>query len=98
MYNYCYPGCLTVMYNQSRIGMIQIENLSKNNDYAMWLKIIEEAKCYLLDEELGLYRIRKGSISRNSKLNLIKYHYLLFRVGEKKNAFISSFLTPGNSA
>lgn len=97
MYNYCWPGCLTVMYNQNKIGQIQIKNLSKNNDYAIWLKAIKRADCYLLDNLLAKYRIRKGSISRNRrKASLIKYHYKLFRIGEEKNIFTSIVLTMRN--
>lgn len=37
MFNYCWPGCLTVMYDKEVIGLIQIVDIKKNNDYAMWL-------------------------------------------------------------
>ena len=77
MYNYCWPGCLTVMYNAEKIGLIQIEDIRKNNDYAMWLKICKKADCYLLDEELAMYRKRSGSISNHSYWKLIKWHYKL---------------------
>lgn len=60
MYNYCYPGCLTFMYNVKIIGLLQIKNISKNNDYAMHLKLCKKANCYLLDENLAKYRIRKN--------------------------------------
>lgn len=96
MYNYCWPGCLTVMYNQNRVGLIQIEDLPKNNDYAIWLKVIEKCDCYLLDENLAKYRIRNGSISRNNKIKLIKYHYNLFRFGEHKSIIFSILLTIRN--
>ena len=56
MYNYCWMGCLTVMYDVEKIGLIQIEDIKKNNDYAMWLKICKKANCYLLDEDLARYR------------------------------------------
>lgn len=96
MYNFCYPGCLTVMYNQERVGLIQIEDLPKNNDYAIWLKVIKYANCYLLNEKLSKYRIRSGSISRHSKFKLIKHHYYLYRKGEHKNVISSSILTIRN--
>lgn len=80
MYNYCWPGCLTVMYDASVVGLIQIKDIRKNNDYAMWLKVIKKADCYLLNEELAMYRKRKGSISNHSKVNLIKWHYKLFKM------------------
>lgn len=79
MFNYCWPGCLTVMYDAAKIGLVQINDIKKNNDYAMWLKISKKASCYLLDENLALYRVRQGSISRSSILTLIKYHYKLYK-------------------
>ena len=63
MYNYCWPGCLTVMYDREVVGDIQIAEIQKNNDYAMWLKICRKADCYLLDENLARYRKRTGSIT-----------------------------------
>lgn len=96
MYNYCWPGCLTVMYDASAIGLIQIEDLKKNNDYAMWLKICKKADCFLLEESLALYRIRGGSISRHGKIKLIEHHYLLYRQGEKRGRAVSAALTVRN--
>ena len=37
MYNYCWMGCLTVMYDAEEVGLIQIADIKKNNDYAIWL-------------------------------------------------------------
>ena len=92
MHLYCWPGCLTVMYNRKQVGDIQIANLSKNNDYAMWLKVVNKANCYYLNEVLAKYRIREHSISHDKLLRLIKSHYMVFRVGEKKNPIISGLL------
>jgi len=83
--NYCYPGCLTVMYDAEKIGLVQINNLPKNNDYALWLKVIKKADCYLLPEILAAYRKRKGSISAHSYWKLVRYHYYLWKDGECKN-------------
>lgn len=93
MYNYCWPATITIIYNKEKIGLIQIEDLKKNNDYAMWLKIIKKEKCYLLNENLSRYRKRTGSISNHKKIELIKYHYILFRKGEKQNILFSLFNT-----
>lgn len=98
MYNYCWPGCLTVMYDREAVGLIQIADLKKNNDYAMWLKVIQKEDCYLLDEVLAKYTLRSGSISRHSKLKLIKHHYLLYRKGEDRNYVSSVILTIRNLA
>lgn len=86
-YNYCWPGCLTVMYDAEYIGVIQITDLKKNNDYAMWLKVSTKANCYYLDEELALYRRgRVGSVSNHSFLALIIWHYRLFRISEGQSS------------
>ena len=96
MFNYCWPGYLTMMYDATKIGLIQINDLKKSNDYAMWLKVIKKEKCYLLIEYLAKYRIRKGSISNRSKFRLIKHHYILFKIFEEKSSFISFIFTINN--
>lgn len=96
MYNYCWMGCLTVMYDAEAVGLIQIEAIKKNNDYAMWLKVCKKVNCYLLDENLARYRKRSGSISNHGYMKLIKWHYKLFREAEKKNQLSCLVLTVRN--
>lgn len=96
MFCYCWPGCLTVMYDAEYVGKIQINNLEKNNDYAMWLKVIKKCNCYRLNDCLGSYRKRNGSISNISKIKLIKFHYRLFRYGENFNTLYSFLFTINN--
>lgn len=96
MFNYCWPGCLTVMYDAEKIGVIQIEDIKKNNDYAMWLKVCKQADCYLLNEYLAKYRKRAGSISNHSYKSLIKWHYKLYREAEHENLISSLFNTCRN--
>ena len=75
---------------------IQIADIKKNNDYAMWLKICKKEDCYLLDECLAKYRKRSGSISDHNYKTLIKWHYKLFREAEEKNKMESFLLTCRN--
>lgn len=97
MFNYCWPGCLTVMYDRNVVGLIQIENIKKNNDYAMWLKVCKKADCYLLDECLAQYRRgRPGSVSTHSIKTMISWHYRLFHEVEKQNA-VASILNTGRN-
>lgn len=97
MFRYCWPGCLTVMYDSSRVGLVQIEEIARNNDYAMWLKVCRKADCYLLKEILASYRRgRNNSISSVSRLRLIKWHYRLFRTCEKRSPLVAAGLTLGN--
>lgn len=96
MYNYCWPGCLTVIYDANKIGLIQIKDIKKNNDYAMWLKIISKANCYLYPYSLAFYRKRTGSISRQNYIKLIKWHYKLFREVIEHNSISSIIFTIRN--
>lgn len=89
----CYLGCLTVMYKTATVGLVQIdESIRKRNDDAMWLQVRKQADAYFLDDILAEYRVRKGSISHDGKWNLIKYHYMLYRVGNDENP-ISAFFS-----
>ena len=97
MYNYCWPGCLTVMYDASRVGLIQIEDIKKNNDYAIWLKVCQKENCYLLDDYLATYRKgRCGSVSTQSLITMVKWHYRLFRKAEKYGVLRSLYNTIRN--
>lgn len=97
MFNYCWPGCLTVMYDAAAIGLIQITDIKKNNDYAMWLKVCKKADCYLLDEYLAEYRKgRKGSVSTHSVKTMIGWHYKLFREAERLRTIQSVINTARN--
>lgn len=94
MFCFCWIGCLTVMYDREYIGLIQISDIKKNNDYAMWLKVCQKADAYLLDEPLAKYRRgRIGSISTHGYTTLIKWHYKLFRESEQLGVVASAFIT-----
>lgn len=86
MYNYGYPGCLTFMYSAKTMGLIQIKDIKKNNDYAILLKLCKKADCYLLPENLAQYRIRKKSISHDKLTRKLKSHYDLFHWCDEQSA------------
>ena len=98
MFSCCWPGCLSVMYDRERIGEIQIVPVAKNNDTAMWLKVVRKAACYLLKENLALYRRRANSITPKPIWKRIWAHYPLFRVAENMNPVIAAFWTLMNVA
>lgn len=96
-FNYCWPGCLTVMYDRDVVGLIQIADIKKNNDYAMWLKVCRKTDCYLLDEDMALYRRgRAGSVSTHSIKTMIGWHYKLYREAEGQNPVVALFNTGRN--
>ena len=99
MHMFNFFGCLSVMYDAKLTGVILIENLKKRNDYAIWLKVSKFAKAYFLNEDLAVYRVRKGnSLSdRNRGMSQwLEYHYKLFRVGQGYNPVLAAFFTIGN--
>ena len=93
MFLYCWPGCLTVMYHAPTVGLVQIADLKKNNDYAIWLKVIKKIDFFAFDDVLSKYRVRTKSISHDSLKKLVKSHYDLFRIGEKMNLISSVIFT-----
>ena len=47
LFSYCYFSTITVIYNVDKVGLIQISDLKKNNDYAMWFKALKNTKLFL---------------------------------------------------
>ena len=88
----CYIGCLTAMYDASKVGILQVPTvLKKRNDYALWLQAIEKThQCLLLDKVLAFYRKQSNGISSN-KARLFIWHYRLFRYVKHASPIISMF-------
>lgn len=91
MYACCWPGCLAVMYDAEKIGLIQIKDVRKNNDTAMWLKVVKKAPCYLLKENLARYRRRAVSITPKPLYQRVWAHYPLFHVAEEMSPIRATF-------
>ena len=89
MYNYGYPGCLTFMYNAEKLGLIQIADIKKNNDYAILLQLCKKAECYRMPENLAKYRIRTKSISHDKFTKKLKSHYDLFHLCDGQPAIVA---------
>lgn len=87
----CPVGNSTVMYNAEKMGKFEVPNIRKRNDDALWLQMLKKEKyIWGLNEILMQYRIRNNSISSN-KLELIKYHWVLYRKIEKLGIIRSIF-------
>jgi hypothetical protein len=96
LFQYCYFSTSTVIYDREAVGLIQVADLKKNNDYAMWFEASKKVDCYRFPECLSIYCKRENSISSGSKMKLIRHHYILYRKGLGKSKFISAVLTVGN--
>lgn len=99
---YNFLSTCSVMYDKELIGLIQIPNLKKRNDYAMWLQVAKITPCFLLNETLTKYRIRKsGSLSGKSRgmfaqRSLLKNHYEMFRKNESFNPILATIFVSIN--
>ena len=87
----CPVGNSTVMYNVDALGKFEVPNIRKRNDDALWLQILKKEKyIYGMEDVLMEYRVRSNSISSN-KLDLIKYHWYLYREIEHLSVLRSAF-------
>lgn len=96
LYNYNYMSTITIMYNANSVGKIEVANLKKGNDYAMWLQVINKENCYRLPKCLSYYIKHDNSLSSGNKVRLISRHYKIFRIALKKGVFTSILLTANN--
>lgn len=69
----------TTGFNAGFDDIIEISALKISNGIIVDTK---KANCYLLDQPLAVYTVRKGSLSRVSICSLLKSHFLLFRIQE----------------
>jgi glycosyltransferase involved in cell wall biosynthesis len=75
----CPIGCLTVIYDTYKVGVIYMSDMRKRQDYCLWLTIFKKInETEGLNEILGYYRIRMKSISRN-KLKTAYYQVKALR-------------------
>lgn len=96
LYNYCYFSTITVMYDRDTVGLIQIADIKKNNDYAMWYQALEKTDAHRLPKCLSYYIKHTDSVSGGSKWKLIRWHYLLYKEGLSKGRILSICLTINN--
>ncbi len=86
------PGNSTIMYHVKETGKLFVPDIRKRNDYLMWIGLIKKTKyLYGLNETLTQYRVRSNSLSEK-KLDLIKYHWIIYRDYEKLSLLYSLYL------
>lgn len=75
----CSVGCLTAMYDVSKLGKIYMKDIPKGQDYVLWLEIMKNInQTQGILEPLGYYRILSRSVSSN-KLNAAKAQWKIYR-------------------
>ncbi|QRG66239.1 glycosyltransferase family 2 protein [Brevibacillus choshinensis] len=76
-------GCLTVMLDRDKLGLVQMPNIRTRQDTALWLQILRAGHvAYGIQEELSQYRQVEGSISSN-KWKAARNTWRLYRDIEK---------------
>ena len=86
----CWLGYATVMYDQTRIGRLQVRYLRENNDYALWLMASEKAECHLLDECLAVYRMKESILHKILFSDKFHWRYSVYRTVEDLGPFHST--------
>lgn len=72
-------GCLTLIYDRDFFGKKNFKEISKNEDYLLWLELVKESKIiYGLDEKLANYRVLKNSRSSN-KFKTVYNRWIIYR-------------------
>lgn len=62
-------GCLTVMYDARMLGRVEMPELRRRQDYALWLKLLARVPAaYGLPEVLADYRVAPGSLSADKRV------------------------------
>lgn len=84
-------GCLTVMLDVDKLGVVQMPNIRTRQDTALWLSILKRGhKAYSIQEPLAKYRKVRGSISSN-KLKMARQTWRMYRDLENLNVLHASW-------
>jgi teichuronic acid biosynthesis glycosyltransferase TuaG len=84
-------GCLTVMLDTEKLGIVQMPNIRTRQDTALWLSILKKGIiAYGISEPLSKYRKVNGSISSN-KLKMAKQNWKMYREIESLSIARSSW-------
>jgi teichuronic acid biosynthesis glycosyltransferase TuaG len=72
-------GFLTMMFDRKVTGDVLMPTIRKRQDWGLNIELLKRCRvAYGIKEPLAVYRIRKGSISRD-KLTLVRYNISIYR-------------------
>ena len=84
-------GLSTVVFSKTIHPKIKFPNLSTQEDFALWLKLLREGvKLFTIDKNLSSWRKTKNSLSSNT-FQKLKDAFKLFYLYENKNFLLSIF-------
>ena len=84
-------SCLTAFIDIGKLGKKYMPLIRKRQDMGLWLAYLKDIDFAIgIKAPLAIYRIRKGSLSRN-KLSLIRYQWEFYTKFENLNYLKSSY-------
>ena len=88
-------GCLTAIYDSSKIGKQYMPSIRKRQDWCLWIEIIKKnGAAFGLQESLAIYRDRSDSISSN-KIEMLKYNFNVYHDVRGYSKFFSVLILAG---
>ncbi|MDA3950379.1 MAG: glycosyltransferase family 2 protein [Spirochaeta sp.] len=85
-------GCLTAIYDSSRIGKRYMPDIPVHQDWALWLSILREGRpAGGVNEVLALYRTGNTSSVSGNKFRTAKHKWRIYRELEKLDPFRSAY-------
>ena len=94
----CWMGYQTVMYDSTKIGLLQVSCMATVNDYALWLQAAQKADCHLLPECLATQVSGKGLCLRLLSSPKWLWRYEAYRKIEGLNTLSAAYMTVRNIA
>ena len=89
-------GCLTAVYDTAFFGKVEMPNIRKRQDYALWLRLLRRVdSVHSIPEVLAKYRVRPNSISSN-KVEMLRYNWHVYKTLEKMSAVRSLYYLSWN--
>lgn len=89
-------GCLTAVYDTAFFGKVEMPNIRKRQDYALWLRLLRRVdSVHSIPEVLAKYRVRPNSISSN-KVEMLRYNWHVYKTLEKMDAVRSLYYLSWN--
>lgn len=81
LYSNCI-GCLTVMYDQVKLGKRYMPKIRKRQDMALWLELLKTTeKAFCLPKSLAMYRTDTGMTRRKVSVVRAQWHFYRHVVG-----------------
>ena len=92
----CWMGYQTVMYDSTKIGLLQVSCMATVNDYALWLQAAQKADCHLLPECLASQMVGKSLWHRLLTSDKWTWRYRTYRIVDGRNPITATYMTLRN--